>query len=52
MIVVRPLCEIQGWNRRMEDVLGDILEELDREGTDITLVEKASELQYTSISYS
>lgn len=49
MIVVRPLCEIQGWNRRMEDVLGDILEELDREGTDITLVEKASELQYTSM---
>ena len=49
LIVVRPLCEIQGWNRRMEDVLGDILEELDREGTDITLVEKASELQYTSM---
>ena len=49
LIVVRPICELQGWNRRMEDILGDILVKLDDEGVDIMLVEKASELEYTGM---
>ena len=49
LVVVRPLCELQGCSRRMEDILGDILVKLESEGTDILLVEKASELGYTDM---
>jgi len=44
--VIRPLCELQGWNRRMENILGGILETLNGEGVEVTLVEKASELDH------
>ena len=44
--VIRPICELQEWNRRMENILEGILETLTGEGVEITLVEKASELDH------
>ncbi|MBQ6621316.1 MAG: NAD(P)H-dependent oxidoreductase [Mogibacterium sp.] len=44
LIVIRPICELQGRTARMEDVLGSALEKLEAEGTEIVLVEKVSEL--------
>lgn len=49
LTVVRPVCELQDGKRRMEDVLEHVLEGLEKNGTDITLVEKASELNCISL---
>ncbi len=47
--VIRPICELQEWNRRMENILEGILETLAGEGVEITLVEKASELDHIAL---
>lgn len=49
LIIVRPICELQGWNRRMEIILGNILEKMSGEDIEVVLIEKASELRYTDL---
>ena len=44
LIVVRPLCELAGCSRRLEDILCGPLKEAEKDGTRIILIEKAPEL--------
>lgn len=46
LIVIRPICELLGRTKRMEQVLGETLGALSSEGVRIILVEKVSELDY------
>jgi multimeric flavodoxin WrbA len=45
LIVVRPYCELHGRGMRLENVLWPVLEKLQAEGHEITLIEKVSELE-------
>lgn len=45
LLIVRPICELQGWNIRMEMILGDILQKIDKDEVEVVIVEKVSELQ-------
>ena len=45
LLVIRPICEMLGRIQRLEQVLGDCLSKLEKEGVNVTLVEKVSELE-------
>ena len=49
LIIVRPVCELQGRVERMEDVLGSSVRKLEEEGVRIRWVEMASELRRVSL---
>ncbi|MBQ6582492.1 MAG: NAD(P)H-dependent oxidoreductase [Mogibacterium sp.] len=49
LIVIRPICELQGRTERLESVLGPVLGKLESEGTEVVLVEKVSELDTISL---
>ena len=49
LIIVRPVCELQGRTKRMEDILGSTVEMLERNGTEIVWVVMASELKRISL---
>lgn len=44
LIVVRPVCELQGRTQRMWSVLDPVLNKIEKEGTEIVLAEKVSQL--------
>ena len=49
LIIVRPVCELQGRTKRMEDILGSTVEMLEQNGTEIVWVVMASELKRISL---
>ncbi len=49
LIIVRPVCELQGRTLRMEDVLGHAVDMLEAEGVQIIRVETAAELKEISL---
>lgn len=50
LIIVRPVCELQGRTQRMEDVLGATVRSLEAEGTEVQVIAMASELQRVSLA--
>lgn len=44
LIVVRPVCELQGRTQRMWSVLDPVLSKIEKEGTEVVIAEKVSQL--------
>lgn len=49
LVIVRPICELHGRTRRMEDVLSSMVSDLVAQDVEITWVEMASELRRISL---
>ncbi len=50
LVIVRPVCELQGRTARMEEVLSSTVDRLRSEGVQVTVVAMASELQRISLA--
>ena len=50
LIVIRPVCELQGRTQRMWSVLDPILDRIEEEGTEIVLAEKITQLDDITLS--
>ena len=50
LVIVRPVCELQGRTERMEEVLGAAISALEQEGVGVTVVAMASELKRISLA--